>query len=59
MGGRDLREAHRTLTPLELLFDLCFVVAVSQPAAQLHYARSGRRAQPTHHHHDATGLAPL
>ncbi len=38
MGGRDPREAHRSSTPLELLFDLCFVVAVSQAAAQLHHA---------------------
>ncbi len=36
MRGRDPTEAHRTSTPLELLFDLCFVVAVSQAATQLH-----------------------
>jgi low temperature requirement protein LtrA len=40
MRGRDPREAHRASTPLELLFDLCFVVAVSQAAAQLHHALS-------------------
>lgn len=28
---------HRTSTPLELLFDLCFVVAVAALAAQLHH----------------------
>ena len=28
MTGRDPAEAHRASTPLELLFDLCFVVAV-------------------------------
>jgi len=35
MPARDPDEQHRTSTPLELLFDLCFVVAVSQAAAQL------------------------
>jgi hypothetical protein len=29
MVPRDTEEPHRTSTPLELLFDLCFVVAVS------------------------------
>ncbi|MBO8192196.1 low temperature requirement protein A [Streptomyces oryzae] len=38
MQGRDPGEEHRTATPLELLFDLTFVVAVSQAAAQLHHA---------------------
>jgi len=38
MTGRDPGEAHRAATPLELLFDLCFVVAVSQAAAQLRHA---------------------
>ncbi len=36
MTGRDPHEPHRASTPLELLFDLCFVVAVGQAAAQLH-----------------------
>lgn len=36
--GRDIHEAHRTATPLELLFDLVFVVAVALAAAQLHHA---------------------
>jgi low temperature requirement protein LtrA len=35
MTGRDAAERHRVSTPLELLFDLTFVVAVSQVAAQL------------------------
>ncbi|WP_432985521.1 low temperature requirement protein A [Dactylosporangium sp. CA-233914] len=35
MDGRDPKEGHRASTPLELLFDLCFVVAVAQAAAQL------------------------
>ncbi|MFI1969662.1 hypothetical protein BLA24_15545 [Streptomyces cinnamoneus] len=34
--GRD--EEHRTATPLELLFDLCFVVAVAQAGRQLVHA---------------------
>ncbi|MEU6394543.1 low temperature requirement protein A [Streptomyces sp. NPDC046939] len=38
MRGRDPGEEHRASTPLELLFDLTFVVAVSQAAAQLHHA---------------------
>ncbi|SFW90745.1 low temperature requirement protein A [Amycolatopsis australiensis] len=38
MRPRDRAESHRVATPLELLFDLCFVVAVGQAAAQLHHA---------------------
>ena len=38
MGPRDIDEEHRASTPLELLFDLCFVVAVSQAASQLNAA---------------------
>lgn len=37
MSGRDPAETERTSTPLELLFDLCFVVAVSQAAGSLHH----------------------
>ncbi|MER6993566.1 low temperature requirement protein A [Saccharopolyspora hirsuta] len=37
MRGRDPDEPHRVSTPLELFFDLCFVVAVGQAAAQLHH----------------------
>jgi len=37
MTGRDPTEAHRASTPLELLFDLCFVVAVAQAAGALHH----------------------
>jgi len=36
VAARDPNEPHRVSTPLELLFDLCFVVAVAQAAAQLH-----------------------
>ncbi|AVH58188.1 MULTISPECIES: low temperature requirement protein A [Streptomyces] len=34
--GRD--EAHRTASPLELFFDLCFVVALAQAGAELVHA---------------------
>jgi len=38
MGGRDTDEPHRTATPLELLFDLTFVVAFGLAADELaHY----------------------
>ncbi|HET9416717.1 MAG TPA: low temperature requirement protein A [Candidatus Limnocylindria bacterium] len=37
MDGRDPDESHRAATPLELLFDLCFVVAVAQAAIVLHH----------------------
>lgn len=35
MTGRDLAQRHRSATPLELLFDLTFVVAFGQAADQL------------------------
>ena len=38
MIARDPAEPHRAATPLELFFDLVFVVAVAQAAAQLHHA---------------------
>nr|WP_309068481.1 low temperature requirement protein A [Microbacterium sp.] len=34
MRGRDPRQAHRAATPLELLYDLTFVVAFSQAGTQ-------------------------
>lgn len=37
MAGRDPDESHRSATPLELFFDLCFVVAVAASAATLHH----------------------
>lgn len=37
MRPRSPEEAHRAATPLELLFDLVFVVAVAQAAANLHH----------------------
>lgn len=36
--SRDPEETGRAATPLELLFDLCFVVAIAQLAAGLHHA---------------------
>ncbi|MDI9886577.1 low temperature requirement protein A [Streptomyces sp. HNM0645] len=38
MHARRRDEAHRTATPLELFFDLCFVVAVGQAGLQLVHA---------------------
>jgi len=37
MSGRDPDEDHRASTPLELFFDLCFVVAVAAAATTLHH----------------------
>ena len=37
MSGRDPDEEHRAATPLELFFDLCFVVAVAQASVALHH----------------------
>ena len=38
MGGRDRHEAHRVATPLELLFDLTFVISFGVAASQLAHA---------------------
>jgi len=38
MTARSMDESHRVATPLELFFDLCFVVAVSLAASGLHHA---------------------
>jgi low temperature requirement protein LtrA len=38
MSGRDPDEEHRASTPLELLFDLTFVVAVARAASGLKQA---------------------
>jgi low temperature requirement protein LtrA len=38
MKARSPHEAHRTATPLELLFDLVFVVAIAQASAGLHHS---------------------
>jgi low temperature requirement protein LtrA len=37
MAARDPHEPHRISTPLELLFDLCFVVAIAQASGRLHH----------------------
>jgi low temperature requirement protein LtrA len=37
MRARSAQETHRVSTPLELFFDLCFVVAVAQAATPLHH----------------------
>ncbi len=49
MAGRDIDEAHRVSTPLELLFDLTFVVAIAIAGTQLHHSVA--------EHHLAQGLA--
>ncbi|RTL64667.1 MAG: hypothetical protein EKK42_23870 [Pseudonocardiaceae bacterium] len=63
MSGRDPGEDHRASTPLELLFDLCFVVGVAQAAAQPAHgiedrarggARGGARRVPAHAPHVIT-----
>lgn len=38
MGGRDPHESHRAATPLELLYDLVFVVAFGVAGSQLAHA---------------------
>ena len=38
MIARDATESHRAATPLELLYDLCFVVAIAQAAHSFHHA---------------------
>jgi low temperature requirement protein LtrA len=48
MRARSADEPHRVATPLELFFDLCFVVAVAQAAAPLHHSIA--------EHHVAEGL---
>ena len=37
MTGRDPDQSHRAATPLELVFDLTFVVAIAQAASGLHH----------------------
>ncbi|BDX31170.1 membrane protein [Mycobacterium antarcticum] len=41
MGGRDPHEPHRVATPLELLFDLTFVIAFGVAASELSHALAG------------------
>jgi len=47
MSARDTAEAHRASSPLELLFDLVFVVAIAQVAAQLAHAIADGHALET------------
>jgi len=47
MTARDTAEAHRVSSPLELLFDLVFVVAISQVAAQLAHSIADGHALDT------------
>ncbi|MEV4946536.1 low temperature requirement protein A [Streptomyces sp. NPDC053755] len=49
LTARSRDEAHRAATPLELFFDLCFVVAVAQAGAELVHAVA--------EHHAADGVA--
>lgn len=44
MVGRSTDEEHRAATPLELFFDLVFVVAIAQAAAGLHHAIAANHA---------------
>jgi low temperature requirement protein LtrA len=46
MRPRDPGEPHRVATPLELLFDLCFAVAVAQASAHLHHGLTEARGGP-------------
>jgi low temperature requirement protein LtrA len=41
MSGRDPHEEHRVATPLELLFDLTFVIAFGSAASELAHALAG------------------
>ncbi|MFE5405727.1 low temperature requirement protein A [Streptomyces sp. NPDC056580] len=46
LTARGREEAHRVSSPLELLFDLCFVVAIAQAGAQLvHTGTAGHVAE--------------
>lgn len=39
--ARSIEEAHRASTPLELFYDLIYVIAIASLASQLHHALSG------------------
>jgi low temperature requirement protein LtrA len=49
--SRDVGEVHRTATPLELFYDLIYVIAIASLAAELHHALSG-----WHHVGQAIGM---
>src|SRR4051794_2659 len=42
MRARPADEPHRVSTPLELFFDLCFVVSVAQAGVELHHSVAER-----------------
>ncbi|MFE1074822.1 low temperature requirement protein A [Streptomyces sp. NPDC058783] len=44
LRARHRHEVHRVATPLELLFDLCFVVAIAQAGVQLVHSVAGGHA---------------
>ena len=44
MRARSPHEPHRVATPLELLFDLVFVVAIAEAASGLHHAVAAQHA---------------
>ncbi|CAN5690256.1 low temperature requirement protein A [soil metagenome] len=46
MAGRDPHEAHRAATPLELLFDLTFVIAFGVTASEFAHALSENHVGP-------------
>jgi low temperature requirement protein LtrA len=46
MRARSSTESHRVSTPLELFFDLCFVVAVAQAATPLHHSIAEHHVGP-------------
>lgn len=47
VAARDPDETHRVSTPLELFFDLVFVVAIAAAGTQLHHALSEGHAEST------------
>ncbi len=49
--SRDVGELHRTATPLELFYDLVYVIAIASVAAELHHSLSG-----WHHAGQAIGM---
>ncbi|MET0700512.1 MAG: low temperature requirement protein A, partial [Mycobacterium sp.] len=46
MAGRDPHEDHRVATPLELLFDLTFVIAFGVTASEFAHALSENHVGP-------------
>lgn len=53
MVARDSSEEHRVATPLELFFDLCFVVAVAFASDRLHHSLT------EHHYRHAATIYPM